>query len=113
MRRSLMEGERTGDRPRARSDVDDGDGPPGDDAASLVDERLSLRPRDEDPRIDRESQSVELFPAPEVRDRLTGVSPLHEGLEALRVRVREWPLGVREDVLFRRAGREREQEIGV
>ena len=59
----LVNGECDRDRARSRADVGDGQRSSANEVAGGVDERLGLRPRDEDAGIDREAETVELLEA--------------------------------------------------
>ena len=102
-------GQRDGDRPAARPDVDDRSG--GDPAGRAADresthdlglrevhETFRLGSRDEGARIDAEGEPVELLDAPDVGHRLPARDPtLQVGPEPRLVVRAHWRIGVRED----------------
>jgi hypothetical protein len=109
----LVRRDRDGDRSGPRAHVHDGRGAARDKVACRVDEKLRLGSWDEDPRIDAETQPVELLEPAQVRDRLAAASPVDEVLEQRGLRGGEHTFGVGEQGFLPHAEHVRQQHVGI
>src|SRR5262249_56768775 len=88
-----LEGERDGDRPRARADVEDPRrGDPARPRERRLDQRLGLRPRNQHRAVDLELPREEFLRATDTLQRLAAAAAPDPFIEASPFRVAERPI---------------------